>query len=417
MIRTKQYLFKLVIPFIRFPEQQAFIGQGSAFNLANNLLELGVSKPLIVTDRNLIRLNLMDEFVESLRVTGIDYIIFNHVQPDPTISNVMEGVQVYVENQCNGIIAIGGGSCIDCAKMIGAKATNQKSVYGMKGMFKVKNKIPFLLAIPTTAGTGTESTVAAVITNEASAEKFVINDTKLIPKAYCLDPTLLVTLPNHLTASTGMDALTHAIEAYIGIHGTKQTNEDAIKAVQVIFNTLEKSYKNGNQLEDRLMMLKAANDAGKAFTKASVGYVHAIAHQLGALYHIPHGLANAIVLPYVLEISKDKARKKLAHLGKIVGIPSVNDEELADLFIQKVRDLNDVLAIPKHITEIRERDISYLALKIEQEANPAYPVPKILYQKDFEILLKRIRGDQEKETLESTSLVEEINSWVSNHEN
>jgi len=359
------------------------------------MLKNNCKKPLVVTDKMLIKMNIIDGLIESMRANKVDYVVFNGVQPNPTIDNIEAGVNFYMDNKCDSVIAFGGGSSIDCAKIIAAKITNKKDVYSMKGLFKIRKKLPYLVAIPTTAGTGSEATIAAVITNEKTFEKFAINDTKLIPSAYCLDPELLADLPKGLTASTGMDALTHAIEAYIGWNGTSSTDKYAVEAVKIIFDSLQKSYEDGKNLVLRQEMLLASNYAGRAFTRASIGYVHAIAHNLGGLYNLPHGLANAIVLPYILEVSKGKAYKKMARLARETGIVenTLSDKEQADVFIGQIRHMNMLMGIPQHVPEIRERDIPYLAERIEKEGNPAYPVPRILNKKDFEIILNRIRGN------------------------
>lgn len=389
LIRTRHLIFKEIIKLIKFPEPAEFIEPGCSKKAYEFLFKNNCKKTLIVTDKSLIKLNIIDGLIESLRDNEIDYLIYNGVNPNPTIENVEEGIKVYNENKCDSIIAFGGGSSIDCAKIIAAKISNNKEIYDMKGLFKLRSKLPLLIAIPTTAGTGSEVTVAAVITNVPSHEKFVINDTKLIPRAFFLDAELLLGLPKDLTASTGMDALTHAVEAFIGWHGTQYTDEYSLKAIKIINDSLEKSYADGNDLNLRNEMLKASNYAGKAFTRASIGYVHAVAHNLGGLYGTPHGLTNAIVLPYILEASKDKASKKIAEISIYIGLGDSNDSEemLTDKFIDRVREMNFNMRIPEHMDKLRKRDIPYLAQLIEKEGNPGYPVPKILKCKDFEKIL------------------------------
>ncbi|HBH13236.1 MAG: Uncharacterized protein XD91_0284 [Clostridiales bacterium 38_11] len=394
-IRIRHLTFKLIVRILRFPEPDILSGKGQSSSVYKLMLKNNCKKPLVVTDKMLIKMNIIDGLIESMRANKVDYVVFNGVQPNPTIDNIEAGVNFYMDNKCDSVIAFGGGSSIDCAKIIAAKITNKKDVYSMKGLFKIRKKLPYLVAIPTTAGTGSEATIAAVITNEKTFEKFAINDTKLIPSAYCLDPELLADLPKGLTASTGMDALTHAIEAYIGWNGTSSTDKYAVEAVKIIFDSLQKSYEDGKNLVLRQEMLLASNYAGRAFTRASIGYVHAIAHNLGGLYNLPHGLANAIVLPYILEVSKGKAYKKMARLARETGIVenTLSDKEQADVFIGQIRHMNMLMGIPQHVPEIRERDIPYLAERIEKEGNPAYPVPRILNKKDFEIILNRIRGN------------------------
>ena len=296
--RLHQNVMKVASVVIPFPVPALLTGAGSVKNLAENIKARGLKNVLVVTDKVLMKLKVPDGLLESLEQKGIKYTIFDEVQPNPTIENVEEGKKTYTANKCDGIIGFGGGSSIDCAKIIGARVSNPYfSVRRMKGLFKVFLPIPPFFCVPTTAGTGSETTVAAVITDAQTHEKFAINDLKLIPKIAVLDPELMVGLPPHITSTTGMDALTHAVEAYIGLNGSSFTDENAENATKLIFENLEKAYKDGTDLEARNNMALASFYAGSAFTRAYVGYVHAIAHNMGGLYGVPHGLANAIILP------------------------------------------------------------------------------------------------------------------------
>ena len=265
----------------------------------------------------------------------------------------------------------------------------------MKGLFKVWRKLPYLIAVPTTAGTGSEATIVAVISDPDNREKFAINSPNLTPAACILDPELLVGLPKHLTSTTGMDALTHAIEAYIGLIGSPFTNELALKATKLIFDHLETSYRDNTNLEAREAMLRASHYAGKAFTRAYVGYVHAVAHNLGGYYSIPHGLGNAVVLPRVLELSKnERSIAKMAEMARFAGLGSDQDsnDSLCTRLIEKIKNMNSAMDIPTAFEEIVESDIPELAKRIEEEGNPTYPVPKLLWQKDFENLLYQLKA-------------------------
>jgi alcohol dehydrogenase class IV len=287
-----------VLP-IRVPE--LLIGGGSVKKLAKTVKKRDLSHVLVVTDKVLTGLGLARGMLDSLSENGIDVTVFDDVQPNPTIGNIEAGLKCYIDSGCQGIIAFGGGSPMDCAKMIGALASNPKStVLKMRGMFRVWRKPPPIFAVPTTAGTGSEATLAAVVSNLETHEKFAIIDFKLVPQVAVLDPELMLGLPLDITAATGMDALTHAIEAYIGLHGTRFCNAKAEEAVKIIFKDLEAVCRDGSDLARRENMALASFHAGVAFTRASVGYVHAVAHNLGGLYGVPHGLANAVVLPYVL---------------------------------------------------------------------------------------------------------------------
>lgn len=392
--RTRHFIFKLLSRVLPIPEPEVVSGPGSTARCPEILKADGIKNVLVVTDHDIVKIGLIDGLLESLQKGGITYTVFSNIQPNPTIKNVEEGLKVYMENNCRGIVAFGGGSPIDCAKIIVARTTNKKPVKKMKGLFKLWRRVPFLLAIPTTAGTGTEATIVAVITDPEEHEKFAINDMKICPKACILDPELLLGLPPHLTSTTGMDALTHAIEAYIGLIGTPKTNKWAIEAVKLTFQNLEHSYRDGTDMKAREAMLLASHYGGKAFTRAYVGYVHAVAHNLGGFYGLPHGLANATVLPYILELSKDACADKMADLAVAAGLGDASEgkQVLTDKLINGIRDLNRNMDIPSTVKEIKEEDIPMLAKRIEKEGNPAYPVPKLLWANDFEKLLYRLKG-------------------------
>lgn len=348
---------------------------------------------MIVTDNSIASLGLMKELLKGLKAEGISYVIYDKTVPNPTIDNVEEALVTYKTNHCQALIAFGGGSPMDCAKGVGARvARPDKKIPQMKGQLKVRKKIPLLFAVPTTAGTGSEATIAAVLTDSRTHEKYAINDMALIPHYAVLDPLLTVGLPEHITSTTGIDALTHAIEAYIGRSNTKETKELSRIAVKLIFDNLYEAYSNGINLTVRTKMQKASYYAGVAFTRAYVGYVHAIAHTLGGFYGIPHGLANAVILPYVLEYFRDSVHKPLAELADFVGIgeayPTVKQK--AEVFIEEIKRLNKRLNIPNKIEGINEADIPMMVERAYKEANPLYPVPKILSRDDLFNLYKMI---------------------------
>lgn len=320
--------------------------------------------------------------------------MFDNTSQNPTIDNIEEAYKIYRANNCQGIIGFGGGSPIDCAKGVGAKiARPNMSVSSMRGLFKIRKKIPPFFAVPTTAGTGSEGTLAAVITDSTTHDKYPINDLNLIPKVAVLDPNLTIGLPKHITATTGMDALTHAIEAYIGNSNTKETIELSEKAIKLIFNYIQIAYDDGNNLEAREKMLVAAHYAGLAFTRAYVGYVHAIAHTLGGFYNVPHGHANAVILPYVLDYYGESIHVKLNELSKLIGIydEGLTSEENAIKFIKNIKDLNKKLGIPNKIQGIEKKDITVMVKRALSEANPLYPVPRILNSNDIKVLYEQIQ--------------------------
>lgn len=379
--------------FLDWRKPDLIKGAGAVTQLPAAIKERGLKTVLVVTDKGLMSLNLLAGLFEALEKTGIKYVVFDGVQPNPTIDNIEDAVEIYKENGCEGIVAFGGGSPMDCAKACGARiARPDKSVPQMRGVLKVNRKLPPLFAVPTTAGTGSETTIAAVVSNPITHEKNAINDNKLIPRVAVLDPELTVGLPKHITSTTGMDALTHAVEAYIGKSNTPATKRYAEKATKMIFDNLYTAYENGKDLDARMNMLEASFFAGVAFTRAYVGYVHAIAHNLGGHYGIPHGLANAVILPYVLDYYGPAAYKKLAKLADIAGLETMgmNTEQKAKLFIAKVREMNEKMGIPSKFSQIKEEDIPVIVERALKEGNPLYPVPKIMDKKDCEAVIRQL---------------------------
>ena len=381
LYRAQQRVMKAGAALLPFPVPGLLTGPGSVNQLAENISLRGLTRVLLVTDQVLMQLELPRGLLESLAERGVDVTVYDAVQPNPTIENVEDGVRVYKDNNCQAIIAFGGGSPIDCAKVIGARVGNPYlSVRRMKGLFRVILPVPPFFCVPTTAGTGSETTVVAVITDAATHEKFAINDPKLIPKLSVLDPELMVGLPPHITAATGMDALTHAVEAYIGLNGNAFTDQNAERATRLIFANLQRAYDEGSDLDARYNMALASYCAGAAFTRAYVGYVHAIAHNMGGLYGVPHGLANAIILPYVLRACRVEAEAKLAALAIAAGIGTHGEPEaeLAHRFIGSIEAMNKSMGIPTFIAELKSTDIPLIAKRALDEAHPDYPVPRIL---------------------------------------
>jgi alcohol dehydrogenase class IV len=392
--RAFQKTMKLSVNFLDWTPPQLLKGAGSVKELPKLVKEQGLDNVLVVTDKGLMGLHLLDGLFEGLEKEGIKFSIYDEVQPNPTIYNVEDALKIYKDNNCQGFIAFGGGSPMDCAKVTAARVVRpNKTASDMRGLLKVMKKLPPFFAVPTTAGTGSETTIAAVISNPDTHEKNAINDPVLRPKFAVLDPELTVGLPPHITSTTGMDALTHAVEAYIGGSNTKQTAEDARIATKLIFDNIEKAYSDGKNIEARENMLVASYHAGLAFTRAYVGYVHAIAHNLGGMYGIPHGLANAVILPYVLDYFGETAYKRLAELADVAGIsgPAQGDREKAKRFISAIRELNAKMGIPDKFEQIDEKDIPLIAERALMEGNPLYPVPKIMDQADCEALIRSLK--------------------------
>ncbi len=388
--RTYQATFKMLLPVLPYREPQILKDYNE---LVFEFKRTGVERCLLVTDAGLKKLGLTNDLEYTLKQHGIQVFVYDGTVPNPTTKNVADGLVMYLMNNCQALIGFGGGSPMDCAKAIGARVANpKKSLAKMKGVLKVGKKLPPLVAIPTTAGTGSETTLAAVITDEETRHKYAINDFPLIPKYAILDANLTVGLPGKVTSTTGMDALTHAVEAYIGRSTTRRTRECSKQAVKLIFENLETAYKDGSNLEARQNMLHAAYLAGLAFTKSYVGYVHAIAHSLGGKYNTPHGLANAVILPYMLKRYGKTIYKKLYQLGVYAGLfdNNISYQEGAELFIKKIEELNKHMEIPTHL-KIKEADIDELAATAEKEGNPLYPVPKLLTKEQLKEIYLQIK--------------------------
>ena len=390
--RTFQIVFRIAIPILPYREPQILTSNDE---LVSTLLENNTKSVLLVTDAGLTNLGLYNSLVDAMREKGVKVSVYDKTVANPTTQNVDEALGMYRDNACNAIIAFGGGSSMDCAKATGARVARPKKTLGqMKGILKVGKKIPLLIAVPTTAGTGSETTLAAVITDSETRHKYAINDFPLIPSYAMLDANLTVELPKFVTATTGMDALTHAVEAYIGRSTTKDTRQNALEAVKLVFENLYKAYEDGDNLEARDNMLQAAFKAGTAFTKSYVGYVHAIAHSLGGKYNVPHGLANAIILPYVLKKYGRAIYKKLWEMGVYANLfdSDTSIEAGAKIFIEKIEDLNKSMNIGTSIPEIKGEDVPYLAITAEKEANPLYPVPVLYTAEQLEKIYYEVKN-------------------------
>ena len=391
--RIYQNVLKLAMCFMNWKEPELLEGEGAVLKLPAFIKDKGLNKVLIVTDKGLMSIHLLDPLFAELKKQGIDYVVYDGVQPNPTIPSIEECRQIYIDNHCKGIIAFGGGSPMDCAKAAAARVVKPKqSVRKMRGYLKVCKKLPPFFAVPTTAGTGSETTLAAVVTDPETHEKNAICDSSLRPKYAVLDPALTIGLPPHITSTTGMDALTHAVESYIGKSNVKSTIRYAEDAVKLIHANLEKAYQNGKDMEARNNMLKASYYAGNAFTRAFVGYVHAIAHNLGGMYNTPHGLANAVILPYVLEWYGSCIYKPLAKLADFINltIQDASIEEKAKAYINEIRRMNKAMNIPEKFDFIKEEDIPVLVKRALKEGNPGYPVPRIMKPSDCEEVIRKL---------------------------
>ncbi len=376
--RGFQLAFRLAMPLMPYREPERF---DSIHALPPLLERLGIHSVLLVTDGPLREAGVTKPLEELLERSGVRCTVYDRTRANPTVHNVEAARAQYLAGQCQGLIAFGGGSSMDCAKAVGARIVYPgRTVNQMKGLLRVLRRLPPLIAIPTTAGTGSEVTVTAVITDSDRKHKYTMNNFTMIPRYAVLDPAVTRTLPPALTATTGMDALTHAVEAYIGGSTTKETRRLSLQAVRLVFENIETACRSGDDLTARKNMLHAAHIAGIAFSKSYVGYIHAVAHSLGGQYNTPHGLANAVLLPIGLEIYGPCVYRKLWELGRSTGIvrEAGSLQEGAKAFISAIRTLNRKLNIPETLPEIRREDIPAMAAHAAREANPLYPVPRLM---------------------------------------
>ncbi len=391
--RTFQTVFRIAIPFLPYRRPKILDGVEEIPGL---LIQKKKKAVLLVTDPAVRRLGLTKRLEMLLGQNGILCVVYDKTVANPTTDNVAEALSLYRQNGCDALIGFGGGSSMDCAKAVGAcVARPHKKPGDMAGILKVLLPLPLLVAVPTTAGTGSETTLAAVLVDAKTRHKYAINDFPLIPRYAVLDPKVTCSLPPFVTATTGMDALTHAVEAYIGRSTTRDTRKAAKKAVKLIFENLDAALENPANLRARRNMLKASFFAGCAFTKSYVGYVHAVAHSLGGAYDVPHGLANAILLPRVLEHYGRVIDPKLAQLAVAAGVAKEGDEpaKAAASLILAIDEMKKRYGIGDVVPQIRREDIPALARYADREANPLYPVPVLMDAKELEIFYEMVRED------------------------
>ncbi len=378
-------VLKFGAKFVSITRPDMFVGAGSSLVLCDFIASKDYQRLLLITDKGLSELGLHEECQSKLESMGINVTVYDDVSPNPTCHQIDSGVAVARSTEADVILAFGGGSPIDAAKIIAASVTNHKSVAQMVGLFKIRKKPLPLYAIPTTAGTGSEVTPAAVISIPEEERKCSIGDPKLVPIASSLDPKLMLGLPPAITAATGMDVLTHAIEAYVSTFSTEELDERCVYAVKTVFRMLPRAYNDGKDEEARTAMALASYQGGVVISEAGVGYVHAIAHKVGGKYGVPHGLANAIILPHVLRYSKDAIDEKLCNLAQAIGLP-----RSADGFIDAIEELSESLGIPTSIKDLQAQDIEEIFAGAQQEAMSLFPVPKYMPKPDGEALVRAL---------------------------
>ncbi|MDR2019483.1 MAG: iron-containing alcohol dehydrogenase [Treponema sp.] len=391
--RIFQFVFNYGARVLAWRKAIPVAGAGSIGEIPGLLGKEGVQKPLVVTDPGLVKAGIAGKVTGILDKAGIAFVQYSEVESNPSVNTVNAIQKLYLAEGCDGLIAVGGGSAMDAAKAAGARVRfPNRTVNQMGGLLRVWKKLPPLIAVPTTAGTGSETTIAALITDTETRHKYAIMDLHLIPRYAVLDPELSAGLPPAISASTGMDALTHAVEAYLcWTYNTRESIRFALEAVTAIFANLEKVYKDGRNLEARQAMLLASYKAGFAFTRAGVGNIHAIAHTLGGLYNAPHGLANAVILPVVLEEYGARVHRKLARLAEAAGIEGSGDAGKAWAFIAAIYAMNERMGIPRGFDFIKDEDIPRMIRWADKESNPLYPVPVLFDRDRFRSVIEKIR--------------------------
>ena len=393
--RGFQMIMKAGMYVLPWSTPKTMKGAGAVKKLPVAIQRKNLAKPLIVTDKMLMRLHLLDGMLSAMDACGLSYAIYDAVEPNPTDLNIEEGATIYREEGCDCMIAFGGGSPMDCAKGIGARiARPNKEIRKMQRLFGVLRPIPTLFAVPTTAGTGSETTIAAVVTEAETHHKASMNDLCLMPKYAVLDPELTIGLPPHITSTTGMDALCHAVEAYTNhTYNSKTENKMAKMAVKLIYENLYSAYQDGSDLAARQNMQKAAFYAGRAFTRGCVGYVHAIGHTLGGLYGTPHGLAMAILLPHVMRAYGSAAYDRLADLCDVCGINAAEptNQAKAEAFIAWIEEMNAKMNIPVYPLDLKVEDVDQIVEWAHKEANPLYPTPVTWTKADFKAFILSLK--------------------------
>ncbi len=375
-----------------FPFPELISGQGCTSKLPEVLAKYKITNVMIVTGPRIGK-TLVSPLVEQIEASGISCTVFAKTEANPSVDTVEEIRGLYLANNCNGFLAIGGGSPMDAAKGAAARiARPHTDIVKMAGVLKVMHPVAPIICVPTTSGTGSEASIGAVITDSETHHKYAISDPFLTPKAAVLDPELTVSMPPFVTATTGMDALTHAVEAYITrAYNTDFTNKCCEEAIADVFKYLEVAYNDGSNIEARDHMLHASYKAGLAFTRAGLGYVHGIAHAIGGLYGTAHGLANAVLLPEVLMEYGQTIDPKLAHLAEITGVKIDGTEKAkAHAFVQAIRGLNEKLGLPAGFDFVQKSDYETITMRAIHEASNDYPVPVLFDEEQIYNILNRI---------------------------
>lgn len=384
-------------PFVKIiekPNPVLYLGAGKAQKVGALMTGCAVNKVMVLTDHFLHTSGLLTPIFESLQTAGVSYVVFDAVRPDPTFDVVDEAYKMYAG--CEAIIAVGGGSVMDTAKAVGASVANNKPAIRMAGLLKVKKRLPFLVAVPTTAGTGSETTVAAVISDPKTHAKKQILSPKIVPQVAILDPTLTTGLPPAPTAYTALDALTHALEAYTAGYADVQTDRYATSAIKLIYENVNAALQSPKDLAVREALQEAAFYAGMAFTRTYVGYVHAFAHTIGGRFGVPHGLATAVLLPHVMQFYQDTCKSRFAELADLLGICDKNDTigAKAQKMVQSLFALNESLQVPQYFEKFPKEEIESVIAAAFRECHGVYPVPKYYTHQQARELMQKVCAQQ-----------------------
>lgn len=391
--RTKLAVVRVAALLIAIPRPTVLLGEDSALRLCEFIAQLGLQRVLIVTDSVLHQLGVVDPLVVRLKALKIEAHTFSGVTPDPTVSVVNSGLSALRMAQSDAVLAVGGGSSIDAAKVIALAAANHRSPQELIGLFKSRRPSLPLFVIPTTAGTGSEVTIGAVISDDQSHQKGIVIDPRVVPLATAIDPLLMRGMPAKVTAETGIDALTHALESWMSEWANAQTDFYAGAAVRLILTFLPRACTDGKDIEARTALGMASHYAGIALNQAGLGYVHAIAHQLGAFYGLPHGRSNAIVLPHVLAFNREVSRRRLAELARKTELveDGLADEQAADVLIDRVKLLLREVGIDARVPAIDPAHVPTMVKGAFAEAHGTYAVPRYMGQGDVVEVLRALQ--------------------------
>ncbi len=390
----------LVFPLI-IPSQDLYEGPGSSARAAEILKKAKGTKALIVTDATLVKLGVLKTMLDAMDAAGFPYVIFDGVEPNPSIENIEDAFSLYRKENCDCIVGFGGGSAMDAAKVVSCRAvkpnTDCKKMGRAMGYFPVTlpkfDKTPFVLAVPTTAGTGAESTVAAVVSDHKEDKKYTLTDIAMRPNAVILDGALAMGLPKYSTACTAIDAVSHCVEGYIGNAHNPRSDEWAIQGIRLVFENIEKAVQPGSDLTARQNLSKAAYCGGQSLNTATTGYVHPFCHKIGAKYGLVHGRCIGAVLPIMLEVYGETTEKRLAKLGAATGVsdPNAPQKTQAAQFIKAIRDFDEEYGIQANIPEIDEKDFDEIADSIMVE-NFVYPTKAVFSREEIFSILRKIKG-------------------------